>query len=154
MCSLSLALGAASADAAVVVPGVVPCHAGNCVKYPQFMFYSGTGTTLVFMTGDSNLGVPTDYTLEVLKFPPKEGGLPIATVTRHTPTDVLEYPVTFTKAGLYYIRAKACQGLNADGTPNCSRWAVSYDPIDTQPSNPFGFFVFIYLSGATNGGVN
>lgn len=132
-----------------------PCKNNNpCVTYSQMLYYAATGSTLTFVTGDSNLGVPTDYILEVQEFPPKDGGIPLATVVRHTPASTLTYPVLFPKAGLYYVRAKACQGVNADGTPNCSRWANSWDPIDTGTSTPQGWFVYIYLKGVTDGGVH
>lgn len=149
------------------VPLEEPCPAGNCVVYNQAHVYafSGDERTIRWSLVQSDVDTMDLFTeLKVFEFPPKGGAFPV--MTAELAEALREFGWTPTRAGTYFIEARACRtdvtdpdDENAETHPTrgviiCSIIASSTDPAHTDPGvYPRGFVMLIKIPPATGGGI-
>jgi hypothetical protein len=152
---------------------------GPCRRFNNALIYTVTGQDrrLRWTVPDQDIdgkpltGRTLAFDLQILEFPPKNPQEPVE-------IDELAEDKTVRiwnpkRAGLYYMRIRACDiSIPQDGKPIpqadgepiapiklpsgtwglCSRWANSFDPQDTDPSEyPRGFIIYVQLAPATGG---
>ena len=150
------------------VPLEQPCPTpAECTVYNQAFIFAFTGDerTIRWSLVQSDVDTMDLFTeLEVLEFPPKGGAFPVMRA------ELAEIERAFgwtpTRAGTYFIEARACRTDVADpndpdaephpthGVVICSIIASSTDPTYTDPGvYPRGFVMLIKIPPATGGGI-
>jgi hypothetical protein len=148
------ALVLAAAVTLLPVPLQTPCSISDCVLYQQTLvdLQAGKPAQLGWGTYSDELSAHViQWEVQVLRFPPTAEAVPVfAGVLNETTTPKLVF--AFSKAGVYYARVRTCY---TEVTPrDCSAWAVTYDPTQTDPTKfPRGFIFNIKLAPATGVGV-
>ncbi len=140
--------------AVLAVPLEQPCDVSECIKYNQTLVYAETGGLLQVGWGayqnelDAHLMV---WEAEFLEFPPKTGAVAVATIVVTEPAERV-FAWQPSRPGLYYARIKACfESLAGD----CSRWSLTYDPVDAHPIEfPRGFIILVTLAAPSGGGID
>ncbi len=150
------------------VPLEQPCPSpAECTVYNQAFIFAFTGDerTIRWSLVQTDVDTMDLFTeLEVLEFPPKGGAFP---VMRAELAEVERaFGWTPTRAGTYFIEARACRTDVADpadpdaephpthGVVICSIIASSTDPTYTDPGvYPRGFVMLIKIPPATGGGI-
>jgi len=149
------------------VPLEEPCVSGDCTVYNQAFLFAFTGDerTIRWSLVQSDVDNMDLFTeLEVLEFPPKGGAFPV--MRAELVEADREFGWTPTRAGTYYIEARACRTDVPDpndpdaeqhptrGVILCSIIASSTDPAHVDPGvYPRGFVMLIKLPPATGGGI-
>lgn len=148
-------IAALALAAAIVVPLEASCTPpSTCVMYQQTLVYNTVGSQQRL----SVTACPTDlaahvveWEVEAHKFPPRDISLPAVTYKIPEAT-CPSFVVVFPKAGLWYVRLRTC--FNDTQPRQCSRWVLTYDPVDADPVKfPRGFIFNIQLPPATGVGV-
>lgn len=136
------------------VPLQQSCPQSNCVLYQQTLVEVQSGVPVILgwgaYTNELSAHV-VQWEVQVLRFPPVQDAVPvIATTVNETTAPKLVF--AFSKAGVFYARVRTCF---TEVTPrDCSAWAVTYDPTQTDPVKfPRGFIFDIKLAPATGVGV-
>jgi hypothetical protein len=149
------------------VPLEEPCPSGDCTVYNQAFLFALTGDerTIRWSLAQNDVDTMDLFTeLQVFEFPPKGGAFP---VMRAELVEALrEFGWTPTRAGTYFIEARACrtdgdlttepdaEGHPIHGLVLCSIIASSTDPTYTDPDvYPRGFVMLIKIAPATGGGI-
>ena len=149
------------------VPLEEPCPSGNCVVYNQAHIYAFTGDERMIRWSLAQNDVDTMdlFTeLQVFEFPPKGSAFPV--MRAELPEVERAFGWTPTRAGTYFIEARACRTdgdwtNEPDAEPHpshglvlCSIIASSTDPTHTDPDvYPRGFVMLIKIPAATGGGI-
>ena len=149
------------------VPLEEPCPSGNCVVYNQAHIYAFTGDERMIRWSLAQNDVDTMdlFTeLQVFEFPPKGAAFPV--MRAELPEVERAFGWTPTRAGTYFIEARACRTdgdwtNEPDAEPHpshglvlCSIIASSTDPTHTDPDvYPHGFVMLIKVPAATGGGI-
>lgn len=147
------------------VPLEEPCPGGNCVVYNQAFLFAFTGDerTIRWSLVQSDVDSMALFTeLQVFEFPPKGVAFPV--MKAELPEIERSIGWTPTRAGTYFIEARACRtdvpdppDPDAETHPSrglilCSIIASSTDPAHTSPDvYPRGFVMLIKLAPATGG---
>lgn len=149
------------------VPLEEPCPSGNCTVYNQAHIYAFTGDERMIRWSlvQNDVDTMALFTeLQVFEFPPKGGAF--AVMRAELPEVERSFGWTPTRAGTYFIEARACRTDGDLATePNvephathglilCSIIASSTDPAHTDPGvYPRGFVMLIKIPAATGGGI-
>ena len=150
------------------VPLEQPCPTpAECTVYNQAFIFALTGDerTIRWSLVQTDVDSMDLFTeLQVFEFPPKGGAFPV--MKAELVEALREFGWTPTRAGTYFIEARACRTDVADpadpdaephpthGVVICSIIASSTDPTYTDPGvYPRGFVMLIKLAPATGGGI-
>ena len=149
------------------VPLEEPCPTGDCTVYNQAFLFALTGDerTIRWSLVQTDVDSMDLFTeLQVFEFPPKGGAF--AVMKAELAEALREFGWTPTRAGTYFIEARACRTDVADpadpdaephpthGVVICSIIASSTDPTYTDPDvYPRGFVMLIKIAPATGGGI-
>ncbi len=148
------------------VPLEQPCpSAAECTIYNQAFIFALTGDerTIRWSLVQNDVDTMDLFTeLQVFEFPPKGGAFPV--MKAELVEALREFGWTPTRAGTYFIEARACrtdgdlatepdaEGHPVHGLVLCSIIASSTDPAYTDPGvYPRGFVMLIKLAPATGG---
>jgi hypothetical protein len=124
------------------VPLEVSCPQSACVVYRQSAIFTETGKP--FQVSWTPVAAADTYQVNVMAFPPKAGALPIKSVV--VPGATPEAALSIPRAGQWFVRVRPCTGTV------CAAWAVSYDPLVTDPvAFASGFYMVIKVA-STGGG--
>jgi hypothetical protein len=165
-----LARTAAAQDPPVPLEEICEDPAGapiaDCTIYNQAHIYafSGDERTIRWSLVQSDVDSMELFTeLKVFEFPPKGGAFPV--MSAELAEAIREFGWTPTRAGTYFIEARACRtdvddpnDENAEQHPTrgliiCSIIASSTDPTFTGDTFPRGFVMLIKVPAATGGGI-
>lgn len=150
------------------VPLEQPCpSASDCTIYNQAFIFALTGDerTIRWSLVQNDVDTMELFTeLQVFEFPPKGAAFPV--MRAELPEVERAFGWTPTRAGTYFIEARACrtdgdlgtepdaEGHPIHGLVLCSIIASSTDPTYTDPDvYPRGFVMLIKLAPATGGGI-
>lgn len=148
------------------VPLEEPCPSGDCTVYNQAFLFALTGDerTIRWSLAQNDVDTMDLFTeLQVFEFPPKGGAFPV--MKAELVEALREFGWTPTRAGTYFIEARACRTDVADpadpdaephpthGVVICSIIASSTDPLYTGDTFPRGFVMLIKIPPATGGGI-
>lgn len=149
------------------VPLEEPCPTGNCTIYNQAFLFALTNEERMIRWSLVQNDVDTmDLFTEIIvfEFPPKASAFPV--MRAELPEVERSIGWTPTRAGTYFVKARACRTDVADpGDPDaephpshgviiCSIMIESLDPAHTDPNvYPRGFVMLIKLAPATGGGI-
>ena len=149
------------------VPLEEPCPSGDCTVYNQAFLFAFTGDerTIRWSLVQNDVDTMDLFTeLQVFEFPPKGGAF--AVMRAELPELERSLGWTPTRAGTYFIEARACRtdgdlATEPDAEPHaihglvlCSIIASSTDPTYTDPDvYPRGFVMLIKIPAATGGGI-
>jgi hypothetical protein len=149
------------------VPLEEPCPSGECTVYNQAFLFAFTGDERMIrwalaQSDVDSMDLFTD--VEVFEFPPKSIAFPV--MTAELPEAERAIGWTPTRAGTYYVKARACRvdgdlanEPDAEQHPSrgwilCSIMIESLDPAHTDPVvYPRGFVMLIKIPPATGGGI-
>ena len=149
------------------VPLEEPCPSGDCTVYNQAFLFALTGDerTIRWSLAQNDVDTMDLFTeLQVFEFPPKGSAFPV--MRAELPEVERAFGWTPTRAGTYFIEARACrtdgdlttepdaEGHPVHGLVLCSIIASSTDPTYTDPAvYPRGFVMLIKIAPATGGGI-
>ena len=150
------------------VPLEQPCpNASDCTVYNQAFIFALTGDerTIRWSLAQNDVDAMDLFTeLQVFEFPPKGSAFPV--MKAELAEALREFGWTPTRAGTYFIEARACrtdgdlatepdaEGHPIHGLVLCSIIASSTDPTYTDPDvYPRGFVMLIKIAPATGGGI-
>ena len=137
----------AASPAAPTMPGEVACVTSACTIYNQAFAHVLTGDRFTISIGDSNLGDPVTYVWELHQFPQTATSVKLQGFSIANGGPPLSWNLSIPRSGLYFLRIKAC--VTSDMAV-CSRWAYTYDPVDTDPVRfPRGFVVEVKVKPPT-----
>ncbi len=149
------------------VPLEEPCPSGDCTIYNQAFLFAFTNDERMIRWSlvQSDVDTMDLFTeIAVFEFPPKGTAFPV--MKAELPEIERAIGWTPTRAGTYFVKARACRTDVADpndpdaephpshGVIICSIMIESLDPAHTDPNvYPRGFVMLIKLAPATGGGI-
>lgn len=105
--------------------------------------------TISWCNAEGQTSSAWEVTVQVMKFPPEDGALPVAG-TSQPASDPSSWVWVPENAGAYYVRARSCEG------DNCSPWGVSIAQEEETPGctqTPEAFIYYVELKALTGGGI-